>query len=123
LTATCLMESQCTVGDICDDGDDCTMNDQYDTDCTCRGQLIDLNNNGQCDRIEYCDEEIIVTDESVLHEALIARSIISSSVSYGINMSSLDIIYSASDAIKLESGFELQQGSTLQVYNIGCLDE
>ena len=32
--------------DACDDGDDNTVNDQYDSNCNCRGQALDTDNDG-----------------------------------------------------------------------------
>ncbi|MEQ8705495.1 MAG: fibronectin type III domain-containing protein [Phaeodactylibacter sp.] len=37
------------IGTACDDGDNCTENDTYGSDCNCAGTLIDDNNNNICD--------------------------------------------------------------------------
>jgi hypothetical protein len=37
------------IGQPCDDGDPCTINDTYGSDCVCYGALFDENNNGICD--------------------------------------------------------------------------
>ena len=37
------------IGQPCDDGDPCTINDTYGSDCGCYGALFDENNNGLCD--------------------------------------------------------------------------
>ena len=39
----------------CNDGDECTLNDIIQADCTCSGTLIDENNNGICDFSESCE--------------------------------------------------------------------
>lgn len=44
------------IGTPCDDGDDCTENDIYGSDCNCTGTLIDTNNNNICDLDEGCTE-------------------------------------------------------------------
>ncbi len=36
-------------GTACNDGDDCTENDVYNSNCDCAGTLIDQNNDGICD--------------------------------------------------------------------------
>lgn len=38
----------------CDDGDPCTINDQYDAICNCIGTLIDADNDGVCDTDDLC---------------------------------------------------------------------
>ena len=38
-----------TVGQVCNDGDSCTVNDVYQSDCSCQGVLLDNNNDGYCD--------------------------------------------------------------------------
>jgi hypothetical protein len=40
----------------CNDGDDCTINDRYQIDCGCEGDLLDTNDNGICDLDEGCTE-------------------------------------------------------------------
>lgn len=58
----CDAEDQCPgfndnlIGTPCDDGDDCTENDTFTTDCACVGDLIDADNNGLCDLEEGCTE-------------------------------------------------------------------
>jgi hypothetical protein len=58
------------IGSPCDDGDDCTENDVYGTDCNCAGQLIDTNANDICDLQENsCEapvnlQAIDLTDDS-----------------------------------------------------------
>jgi hypothetical protein len=37
------------IGQPCDDGDPCTINDTYSSDCDCLGALLDENFNGECD--------------------------------------------------------------------------
>jgi hypothetical protein len=38
----------------CDDGDECTVGDVYQTDCTCAGILSDSDNDGICDFNDGC---------------------------------------------------------------------
>jgi hypothetical protein len=38
-----------TLGETCNDGDSCTVNDVYLADCSCAGVLLDNNNDGYCD--------------------------------------------------------------------------
>lgn len=41
--------SECeTIGQVCDDGDDCTIGDEYDTLCNCIGVYTDADNDGVC---------------------------------------------------------------------------
>ncbi|MEM6697542.1 MAG: T9SS type A sorting domain-containing protein, partial [Bacteroidota bacterium] len=45
----------CTAGTLCDDGDPCTINDVYDTNCNCSGTpLIDSDSDGICDLSDQC---------------------------------------------------------------------
>jgi hypothetical protein len=37
------------IGQPCDDGESCTINDTYGSDCVCYGALLDENNNDICD--------------------------------------------------------------------------
>lgn len=56
----CDAEDQCPglddalIGTPCDDGNACTENDVYGTDCNCTSMLIDSNNNNICDLDEGC---------------------------------------------------------------------
>ena len=48
-------DSACTlIGQNCDDGDDCTINDRYDANCNCVGTLQDSDNDGICDSQDSC---------------------------------------------------------------------
>ncbi len=50
----------------CDDGDPCTVDDEYDENCNCRGTLIDENNNNICDIDECIDIELYAFLEGAL---------------------------------------------------------
>ncbi len=39
----------CNVGNICNDGDPCTVNDRYTSNCECQGNFLDSDNDGICD--------------------------------------------------------------------------
>ena len=43
------------LGMPCDDGDPCTVNDVYGTDCGCSGTYVDTDNDGVCDAEDVCD--------------------------------------------------------------------
>ncbi len=43
-----------TVGETCDDGDACTINDVYDANCGCAGTFEDSDNDGVCDADDLC---------------------------------------------------------------------
>jgi hypothetical protein len=44
------------IGTPCDDGDDCTDNDVYTSDCDCAGTLQDADNDGICDAEDVCPD-------------------------------------------------------------------
>ena len=44
-----------TVGDPCDDGDDCTTGDVFDENCNCAGTFQDSDNDGICDADDICE--------------------------------------------------------------------
>ena len=44
----------CTEGNPCNDGDDCTDNDVFDADCNCAGTFADADNDGVCDADDQC---------------------------------------------------------------------
>jgi len=52
ILATCPIT--CRAGSTCDDGDDCTVGDVYDTDCNCSGRFEDGDNDGICDAKDVC---------------------------------------------------------------------
>lgn len=52
IIATCPIT--CRAGSTCDDGDDCTTGDVYDTDCNCAGRIEDGDNDGICDEQDIC---------------------------------------------------------------------
>lgn len=43
-----------TVGQSCDDNDDCTTGDVVDSDCNCMGTFMDSDNDGVCDNDDQC---------------------------------------------------------------------
>ncbi|WP_367391769.1 hypothetical protein [Lewinella sp. LCG006] len=52
------------IGTPCDDGDPCTANDLYDTNCNCAGTFTDADNDGVCDADDVCpdnDDNLIGT--------------------------------------------------------------
>ncbi len=46
--------TNCIVGNACDDLDDCTINDVYDIDCNCSGTFQDTDNDTVCDENDIC---------------------------------------------------------------------
>ncbi len=44
-----------TVGNSCDDGNDCTVNDVIDANCNCAGTFQDSDNDGVCDADDICE--------------------------------------------------------------------
>ncbi len=53
------------IGTACDDGDPCTENDVYTTDCDCAGVLADADGDGVCDAFDQCPGE----DDSIIGTA------------------------------------------------------
>ncbi len=52
---TIIKEEDCVVGMSCDDGDACTINDTYNSNCNCVGtSLPDSDNDGICDAEDQC---------------------------------------------------------------------
>ncbi|MEL6988029.1 MAG: hypothetical protein AAGK97_09370, partial [Bacteroidota bacterium] len=61
VVAECSLE-----GNTCDDGDDCTINDQYDSSCNCVGTLSpDLDNDGLCAALDPDDNDPCNPDNTV----------------------------------------------------------
>lgn len=56
LKLTLKEEGMCTIGNSCDDGNACTINDQYDADCNCAGTFQDSDNDGICDSEDTCND-------------------------------------------------------------------
>ena len=59
------IQYKCLVGGTCDDGNDCTINDVYDSFCNCVGELQpDSDGDGVCDTLDQCpgfDDALIGT--------------------------------------------------------------
>ncbi|RIA10063.1 PQQ-dependent dehydrogenase (s-GDH family) [Flavobacteriaceae bacterium MAR_2010_72] len=59
------IQYKCLIGASCDDGNDCTINDVYDSFCNCVGELQpDTDNDGVCDPLDQCpsfDDTLIGT--------------------------------------------------------------
>jgi hypothetical protein len=59
------IQYKCLIGASCDDGNDCTLNDVYDSFCNCAGELQpDTDNDGVCDPLDQCpgiDDTLIGT--------------------------------------------------------------
>lgn len=50
-----IVEATCTtVGDACDDGQDCTTNDTIDANCNCVGEMMDDDFDGVCNEEDEC---------------------------------------------------------------------
>lgn len=43
------------IGTSCDDGDPCTINDVYGSDCNCSGTFADSDGDGVCDGLDICE--------------------------------------------------------------------
>lgn len=43
------------IGTPCDDGDPCTIDDVYGTDCNCAGTYVDSDGDGVCDALDICE--------------------------------------------------------------------
>jgi len=43
-------------GGLCDDGDDCTVNDMIDENCGCQGEFVDTDSDGLCDTEDNCPD-------------------------------------------------------------------
>jgi len=42
------------IGQSCNDGNDCTVDDSYDSDCNCVGNILDSDGDGVCDADDLC---------------------------------------------------------------------
>lgn len=108
----------CTIGEPCNDNNDCTYNDSYHDGCDCYGSLIDINENLLCDLLEECaDEEYIswITFEN--NEKVLAKRMI---VSTALAPSDVNIIFSAGQEIILNQGFEVPVGASFESMISGC---
>ncbi len=107
--------NNCIAGTACDDGDNCTMNDQLDEDCNCIGVLLDHNMNNVCDLTEPC--EPIVNADTITNApiAVLASDMILSST----NVNEFNT-FSSGAAVEFFPGFEVGNNKTFQVYNSGC---
>ncbi|MDH3652179.1 MAG: metallophosphoesterase, partial [Saprospiraceae bacterium] len=47
----------CSPNDPCDDGDPCTINDIYDSNCDCAGTMLDSDGDGVCDASDQCPDQ------------------------------------------------------------------
>ncbi|MEM9918471.1 MAG: hypothetical protein AAF990_10270 [Bacteroidota bacterium] len=46
--------TDCRFGERCDDGNPCTVNDQYDRECNCAGVFQDTDGDSVCDALDKC---------------------------------------------------------------------
>ncbi len=51
-----IKSSGCAVGTSCNDGNDCTINDVYDVNCNCEGELQDADGDNVCDTEDNCPD-------------------------------------------------------------------
>lgn len=51
------------IGTSCDDGDVCTINDTWLSDCNCTGTVVDTDSDGICDGIDIDDDNDGITDQ------------------------------------------------------------
>lgn len=105
----------CTPGDLCDDEDICTKNDNLDENCECQGVLIDMNQNGLCDVIENCPDIVLADTISTSYSS--AQQLILASKAYD---QSSAVIFNSGQEILLNPGFEIRAGSTFETASTGC---
>lgn len=108
----------CTIGEPCNDDNDCTYNDTYHDGCDCYGILKDINNNSLCDLIEECvDEAYIDHIASQDNDRVLAKMMI---ISTAAAPGGVDVVFSAGQEIILNQGFEIPAGSSFESMISGC---
>ncbi len=122
--ASCLVKTAeanaCTPDSSCDDGNTCTIEDTYNQDCQCVGQLLDMNLNGICDFVEPCPDQLEVTYIDQSSSSFIASSKITV---YLMTPLSLNVVLSSAGEIVISPGFELTLGTEFNTYNYGCTNQ
>ena len=114
LSNACLQNCE---GDVCDDNDNCTMDDRLDSFCNCKGTLIDINTNGLCDMYEPCDSILIINHMSADTSGFMASSSI---MNYAAIPSETDVLMSAGQEILFMPGAEISNNSNFSAYLFGC---
>lgn len=64
----------CSAGAPCDDGNDCTVNDQYNSDCDCEGTYEDFDNDGICSAQDADDFDSCVPNGELCNDELDGQS-------------------------------------------------
>ncbi len=67
-TLTVNNAGSCSLGAPCDDGNNCTVNDMYDTNCDCTGTILDTDGDGVCDAEDTCpngDDNIDINNNGI----------------------------------------------------------
>ena len=63
-------DSAIYVGASCNDGDDCTVGDQYTSECICVGTFADEDDDGICDAIENCSPVFINAPGDTIYQCI-----------------------------------------------------
>ncbi len=109
--------NDCLVGQACDDGDSCTMDDQLDAYCNCVGVFLDHNMNNICDLTEPCKPIVNADTISNTPIAVLASNMIKSST----NVNDINT-FSSGQAAEFYPGFQVDNNKIFQVYNSGCVE-
>ena len=114
------LDSMCEVDIACDDGDPCTQNDMYDEDCNCEGILLDADENGICDIIESCIENVNIVS-TISRDTTIAAE--ESIVSQGLLKANSEVVFSAGAELTFNPGFEVSSGTKFEAIVRNCSNE
>ncbi|MEM9885370.1 MAG: galactose oxidase-like domain-containing protein [Bacteroidota bacterium] len=111
----------CTPGTACNDGNACTINDQFDNNCNCVGTLQDNDGDGVCDADDQCpnfDDGLIGTacddgDANTINDVYTTACICEGTISTGtstIELTPIDDAYLQgstlfnTDELRIENG-------------------
>jgi len=140
----------CTIGAICNDGNDCTENDTYDVGCNCIGSFQDSDNDGTCDSQDQCPSDplkvspgicgcgeaeidnnndgICDTEENCQNSLTISSTISGNKLYKSINtiesdaliLAGANVDFTAGSEIALNSNFEISYNAIFHAYILGC---
>ena len=92
----------------------------YDEDCNCEGILLDADENGICDIIESCIENVNIVS-TISRDTTIAAE--ESIVSQGLLKANSEVVFSAGAELTFNPGFEVSSGTKFEAIVRNCSNE
>lgn len=131
--------SACFTQGPCNDGNPCTINDQYRSDCNCLGEIMDSDNDGVCDGNDICqgfndsidvdsdgipdacDDCLDVIEQDDNQNIVIDQSAVLTIRSNYIIPQVQNVSFNAGESVEMTAGFKVENGAIFEAFIESCI--